>query len=179
MSEGYWIYKGLEETLGIDRKRHIIKSPDSMPDLLRLLHHKRGNHVKLTPRFLQRGNHFEFVTLYENDSRKVAERYAFASICDKPVKELMHVITLAKGLEDCADENEKQLWLRIAAPVADSSVLLRKEFQIVNSISHNYLEKNKHAVLDDAHERKIMYHVHSSYLDKEQAVTELALKHAF
>ena len=179
MREGYWLYEGLENTLGIDRKRHILKSPDSIPDLVRLLHHKRGNRVKLTPTFLQRGNHFEFVTVYENKGRKVAERYAFASICDQPVEEIMPVISLAKGLEDCVDEDEKRLWLRIASPVADSSILLRKQFQIVNTIEHPYLEENKQIIVAEAHDRKIMYHVHSCYLDKDQAMTDLALKHAF
>ena len=105
--------------------------------------------------------------------------YAFGSVCEQHVEDVMPIISLAKGREECADEDEQQLWLRNAAPSADSSSFLREEFQIVNSIDNTYLERNKRLARNVAHRRKIMYHVHSSYLDKEQVMTHLALKYAF
>ena len=179
MSEGYWIYNNLRNSFKIDADRQVVKSPDSIPELVRLLKHKRGDRVTLTPEFLQRDNHIEFITIYENEGCSVAERYAFLSVCDTSVEELMPVITLAKDLEDCVTEDEKQLWLRIAAPVVDSSMMLREEFQIVNKINHPYIEKNKEDIMTSASLKKILYHVHSSYMDKEQVITDLTLKHAF
>lgn len=179
MSEGYWIYNNLRNSFNVEADRQILKSPDSITELVRLLKHKRGDRVTLTPEFLQRDNNIEFVTIYENKGISVAERYASLSVCDSSIEELMPVITLAKDLEDCVTEDEKQLWLRIAAPVADSSMIFREEFQIINRIDHPYLEKNKESIRIDAGLRKILYHVHSSYMDKEQVMTDLALKHAF
>lgn len=162
MSKGYWVFRDIEDKLGVKRERQLAKSPDNLGKLLRFLRPKSGDKIIITPYVLNKENHFEFVSVYENPGRKkrAVERYMFLSLCEMPVKEALPVILLAKDLEQCVSEEEKTLWLRAASPVVDSARLLSRSDTGLGArteITHPYLEKHRRRIIAQAEAAGIDY----------------------
>jgi hypothetical protein len=179
MSDKYWVFEEVEKKFFLPEFLILKKDPENIGQLLRCLRIRNRSKTTLTPHILQRGNQFEFVTLYQNRRHKAVERYAFMSICEKPVEEVMPILTLAKDLDDCVNEEEVKLWLRVAAPVADSAKILSRDMRHPREIAHPYLQKHQQRIIRKARDRHMTAHVYSRYCDQEQVLTDLALKHAF
>lgn len=162
MSKGYWVFRDIEDKLGVKRERQLAKSPDNLGKLLRFLRPKARDKILITPYVLNNENHFELVSVYENPARKrkAVERYMFLSLCELPAKEALPVIVLAKDLEQCVSDEEKALWLRIASPVVDSARLLSRSDTGLGArteIRHPYLEKHRRYILAQAEAAGIDY----------------------
>jgi len=179
MSDKYWVFEEVEKKFFLPEFLIFKKDPDNLGKLLRCLKIRNRSKTTLTQHILQRGNQFEFVTLYQNRRHKAVERYAFMSVCEKPVEEVLPILTLAKDLDDCVDEEERKLWLRVAAPVADSAKILSRDLGSPREIAHPYLQKHQQRIINQAEHKHITMNVYSRYCDKEQVLTDLALKHAF
>ena len=162
MSEGYWVFRDIEVKLGVSRARQIAKRPDNLGKLLRILKPRSRNKITLTPYVLQNDTHFELVTVYENPKKrtKAAERYMFLALCENSAEEVMPILQLAKGLEDCVSKEEKMLWLRVAAPIVDSARMLSRSETGLGApveIAHPYLNKHRRKIIARAHEKGIDY----------------------
>ncbi len=172
MTGSNWVSDGIEHKIGCIES--FKKSPAAINTLLRKLRPKSRDKVTVTPVVVQRdhpNNHFEFFTFYENKSRrgrKALERYAFYSVCEKPVEDVEDIVNLAKTYDDCETEEERLLWLRVASPVVDSARLLSSH-GISNKISNSYLQKHRRKIIARAQERGIAFDKYSLYCDNAQA----------
>ena len=181
MAERYWIYEEVEKKFHIPAPLKLFKkNPDNLGELLRSLRLKKRDKVIITPEFVSQGNKLELITVYHNIPRriKVAERYASMQYTS-PNNTFNPVIFLSNELKDCSTEQEKELWLRIAAPAVDSANILRTEFRQPVQLNNPNLAKNRRKIIKEAHKRNITYQVYSKYQDDRQLWSDLTVKHAF